>query len=153
MNIYQIDEEIMSCVDEETGEIVDIEKLRSLQMQRGEKIESIGLWIKNLVAESDAIGKEIKVLQARKRASENKAESLKKYLKDALGGVPFKTSKLSISYRKSESVNILNQLYLDDKYLKIGEPTVDKVAIKKDLKAGIAVAGAELVTNQNIQIK
>ena len=67
--------------------------------------------------------------------------------------MPFKTSKLSISYRKSESVNILNQLYLDDKYLKIGEPTVDKVASKKDLKAGIAVAGAELVTNQNIQIK
>lgn len=153
MNIYQIDEEIMSCVDEETGEIIDIDKLRDLQMQRDDKIESVGLWIKDLIAEADAIGKEVKALQARKKASENKAESLKKYLKDALAGEPFKTPRLSVTYRKSESVNILNQLYLDDKYLKISDPTVDKIAIKKDLKAGIAVAGAELVTNQNIQIR
>ena len=41
MNLYEIENEILNCVDMETGEIVDIKKLESLQMERDQKIENI----------------------------------------------------------------------------------------------------------------
>ena len=34
MKLYEIDNEIMNCIDEETGEIIDPEKLESLEMER-----------------------------------------------------------------------------------------------------------------------
>ena len=55
MNLYEINAEIMACVDEETGEIIDTVKLDQLQMVFGEKVEGIALYIKNLAAEAAAI--------------------------------------------------------------------------------------------------
>ena len=43
MNLYEIEKEIMSCVDMETGEIIDCEKLDALTMERYQKIENIAL--------------------------------------------------------------------------------------------------------------
>lgn len=37
MNLYEIDNAILECVDQETGEIIDTDKLTSLQMARDEK--------------------------------------------------------------------------------------------------------------------
>lgn len=34
MNLYEIDQEIMNCVDMETGEIIDPARLDELQMDR-----------------------------------------------------------------------------------------------------------------------
>ena len=35
--LYEIDNEILECVDEETGEILDEEKLNALEMEREKK--------------------------------------------------------------------------------------------------------------------
>ena len=43
MNIYEIDKAILECVDEETGEILDFDRLEELQMARDEKIENISV--------------------------------------------------------------------------------------------------------------
>ena len=93
MRLYEINEEIMQCVDFETGEVIDEGKLNDLQMLREEKIENIGLWIKDLKAEAKAIAEEVKALNARKKAAENKAESLKQYLAMVLDGEKFKTAR------------------------------------------------------------
>ena len=37
MKLYEIDEAIMACVDAETGEIVDAEKLEALLIEKEEK--------------------------------------------------------------------------------------------------------------------
>ena len=50
MNIYDIDKAIEACVDTETGEIIDGEKLDALQMERAAKIEGVACWVKNLPA-------------------------------------------------------------------------------------------------------
>ena len=34
MNLYEINNEILNCVDEETGEIVDFERLQELQIEK-----------------------------------------------------------------------------------------------------------------------
>ena len=151
-SLYEIDAQIMACVDFETGEIIDADKLEQLQMQFGEKVEGIALWIKNLLAEAKMIKEEKDNLAARQKVCENKAESLKRYLAHALGGEKFKTPKVSISYRKSEAVEIEDVSLLSEDYLKF-KPEADKTKIKEALKSGTAVIGATLVEKNNIQIK
>lgn len=154
MTLYEINEQITSCcIDTETGEIINEEMLHELTIAFDDKVENIALWIKNLLAEAKAIKEEKDSLAARQKACENKAESLKNYLSSALCGNKFKTPKVSISFRKSESVQVDDMDKLDDDYLKYAAPTVDKTKVKQALKAGIELQGVQLVTNQNIQIK
>lgn len=151
--LYEIDEEILNCVDTETGEIIDVERLGQLQLAREDKVEGIALWIKNLLSDADAIRSEEEKLAQRRKANENKAKNLKEYLSKFLNGQKFKTPKVSISYRKSESVEVTDISKLDDDYLKFAEPTVDKTKVKKALKASTVLQGVSLVENQNIQIR
>lgn len=37
MTLYEIDSAIMDCVDEETGEIIDLEKLEALNIERDKR--------------------------------------------------------------------------------------------------------------------
>lgn len=46
--IYEINEQIMQCIDFETGEVIDADKLDALQLEKDKKIENIACWIKNL---------------------------------------------------------------------------------------------------------
>lgn len=151
-NLYEIDAQIMACVDFETGEIIDEEKLQALQLEFNQKVEGIALWIKNLLAEAKMIKEEKDNLAARQKSCENKAESLKRYLSSALDGEKFMTAKVSISYRKSESVEIEDVSLLGDDYLKF-KPEPDKTKIKEALKNGVELQGATLVKKNNIQIK
>lgn len=152
-NLYQIDEEIMKCVDMETGEIIDIEKLEQLQMDKDKKIENTALYVKNLTSDAEQIREEEKKLADRRRVCENKVKSLKEYLYGYLAGEKFKTPRVAISYRKSETVNVSDMEKIPEEYLKYKEPEPDKTAIKAALKSGKEIPGAEIVVNQNIQIR
>ena len=55
MTLYEIDQQLLDCIDLETGEIIDAEKLTELTMERDEKIEKVALWIKELKAEAEAL--------------------------------------------------------------------------------------------------
>lgn len=160
MNIYEIDKQIMECVDSETGEIIDVEKLEALQMEREAKIESVACWVKNITASAQDIREEEKSLAERRKVLENKAERLKAYLADALGGNKFETAKCSLSFRSSASVQIedeaalitwLEENYRDDclKY----STTVNKTAVGNILKNGVKVPGAHIEQRSNLQIK
>lgn len=153
MNLYEIDSAIMDCVDMETGEIIDMEALENLQMERDQKIENIGCWIKNLLADAKALKEEKDNLTARQKSAENKASSLKAYLSSYLNGEKFKTAKVAISYRKSDSVDIAEGAVIPEKYLKYSDPTPDKIGLKTALKAGEELPGISIVTSSNIQIK
>lgn len=151
--LYEINEEILSCVDMETGEIIDPEKLDQLQLDFDNKVEGIALWIKNLLSDAEAIKVEKDKLSERQKACENKAKSLKEYLSAFLGGQKFKTPKVSISYRKSKAVDVKDITAIPEEYIKYSEPTANKTEIKKAIESGIQVPGCEIVENQNMQIK
>ena len=153
MSLYDIENAILDCVDTETGEIVDCEKLAELQMERDTKIQNIALWIKQLEAEAEAYKKEKESFDKKKSVAENKAKKLKEYLSSYLGGQAFKSIRVNVSFRTSESVEITDITKIPAQFLKVADPTADKVEIKKALKAGTAVEGAELTTKSNIQIK
>lgn len=153
MRLYDIDEAILSCIDTDTGEILDADKLNALQIEREEKIENVALWIKNLKSDAEALKAEKQAFADRQKAAENKAESLKKWLTEALAGEKFKTTKVAVSFRKTKSVQVEDIWKLDDSYVKYAEPTPDKAAIKKAIEAGQEVAGATLVENVSCSVK
>lgn len=156
MTLFEIDKRILETVDTETGEIIDLERLEQLQMERDKKIEGIACWIKNLESDADALKAQKQAFADRQKAAENKAASLKQFLAQYLAGQKFTAPTVAISFRKSESVQIDDIHAIADfsaDYVKYPEPTADKTAIKKALKEGIAVPGARLVENNNIQIK
>lgn len=152
-SLYQIEEAIMACVDMETGEIVDCDKLEELQIERDDKIQNIALWIKNLESDAEAYKKEKESFADKQKVAENKVKRLKEYLGTYLDGQAFKSTRVNISFRSSESVNVTDISKVPEQFLKYAEPTADKTAIKKMLKSGFTVDGAELVTSNNIQIK
>ena len=78
--LYEIDQAILDCVDMETGEILDSEKLTELNMERERKLEGVALWVKDLKAEAAAVKEEADKLTARKKALDNKIESIKNWL-------------------------------------------------------------------------
>lgn len=153
MTLYEIDAAILDCIDAETGEVVDADKLNALQMAREEKVEAVALWIKDLTAEAAALKAEKQAFSERQAAAEKKAESLRKWLADALAGQKFKTTRVAVSFRKTESVDVPDVWALGDEYLKFADPTPDKQKIKAALKAGEAVTGAALVEGQSMTIK
>lgn len=153
MNLYEIDERILDCVDVETGEIFDIDKFEELSIEREVKIENICLWIKNLTAEAEAIKAEKLNLEARQKAKTNKIDSLKKYISTYLEGSKFETSRVKVSFRKSESLEYEDIYKIPEEYLKYKEPEVNKTELKNALKKGLKVEGVSIVEKQNIQIK
>ena len=158
MTIYEIDKEILNCIDPETGEIIDIDKLNELELERDAKIENVACWIKELKAEAEAIKTEKLALAERQRVAENKAESLKKWLAFALNGEKFKTAKCSVSFRKTESVEVTdeglsNLMKEHDELLTYKAPEPNKKAIKDALKDGLSVEGVRLECNTSVIIK
>ena len=158
MTIYEINEEILNCIDPETGEIIDIDKLNELEIERDAKIENVACWIKELKAEAEAIKAEKLALAERQKVAENKAESLKKWLAFALNGEKFKTAKCSVSFRKTESVEVTdeglsNLMKEHDELLTYKAPEPNKKAIKDALKDGLSVEGVRLECNTSVIIK
>ena len=153
MRLYDIDQAILKCIDVETGEIIDAEQLDKLQMERDEKIENVACWIKELKAEAEALKAEKMAFAERQKVTENKVESLKKWLAYALDGQAFKTVRASVSFRTTESVEVPDIYKLDENYVRYKEPEADKDAIKKAIKAGQTVAGATLVENTSVIVK
>ena len=161
MTLFEIDAEIESCVklesgdfvNTETGEIIDVAALDALKMERDKKVRNIACWVKNLDAEIKALDEQEKLFRSRKLAKKNKMETLKSYLAFYLNGKKWENKEVTISWRKSEAVEVTNIKQLSSYYLRFKEPEVNKSLLKADLKAGVVLNGAELVTKNNMVVK
>lgn len=163
MNLYQIKAEVEQAIndllesaDPETGEVDPnaVTNLNQLQEQMDEKIDNIGAYYKNLLAEAKMLEDEEKILRARRESKEKKAESLKKYLATALDGKPFESTRVACSWRKSTKVDVFDQEKLEPYFLNVKtDIKPDKTKIKNAIDSGIEVAGARLVESNNIQIR
>lgn len=153
-NLYEIDQGILECIDLETGEVIDPERLENLQMERDQKIECVVLWIKNLESDALAIKAEKEALAKRQVAALAKAAQLKEWLGKAMEGQKFSTARCAVSFRRSETVEVEDVALIPAELLRV-KTTVeaDKTKIKALLKDGQEVKGCCLVENQNIQIK
>ena len=160
--LYEIDAAILDCVDIETGEILDPEKLDALQMERELKLEGVALWVKDLKAEMTAVKEEADKLTARKKALDNKIEGLKNWLSYALCGEKLKTPRCNVYYSHNQRlavadeeklIGFLKTLNDPDQFLKFSEPELRRDEIKKALKDGYEIPGAALEQTESVVIK
>ena len=155
MTIYEIEAEIMDCIDQETGEVIDIDRLNALEMERDKKISNVACWIKDLKAEAEAIKAEKQALDKRQKAAENQAERLKEWLQGILQGEKFKDRRCSISYRKSERVDFSDSFDLSTLPDSMKKVTIEpkKTEIKDFLKSGGSIEGVRIEENTSMTIK
>lgn len=165
MKLYDIDRELRDLLDEmeidpETGEVSDdfnLAKFESLMSERDSKVEGIAVYIKELLAESEALKNEYKKLKYRSEIKAKKAERLKNFLSDYMINTKmprFETDRVALSFRKSESVEVEDENLVPRKYFKKKiEYALDKIGIKTLLKSGKSVKGVQLIEKQNLQIK
>ena len=162
MKLYEIDQAIEACYDLETGEILDIDRLDALQMERGAKLEGVALAIKNIRAEAAAVKEEADKLTARKKALDNKAEGLKNWLLYALGGEKLNTPRCKVYQTHSQRVSVADELELvqylqgtedPEKFLRFREPELRKDELKRAMKDGQTFPGAVLEETETVVIR
>ena len=150
--LYDIDQAILDCVD----------RLTALNMEREAKLEGVALWVKDLKAEAEAVKAEADKLNARKKALDNKIESIKNWLLYALNGEKLKTARCNVYQTHSQKVVIDDEKALIDmlmsspfgeKFLRIKEPEIDKNMLKDSMKQGYEYEFAHLEATESVVIK
>ena len=153
MKLYEINQEILDCIDMETGEIADPERLKQLQIDRHENLRNIGFVYLNAMADAKAYEEQEKKFTARKKAAKATADWAKATLARELNGEKMKEAEFTVSYRKSEVVEIADLNAVPDEFLVPQPPKVDKVGLKKAVKGGAVIDGVTIAEKKNIQIR
>lgn len=162
MTLFKIEKqflEIFEALNATEGEITPeiAEKLNIAESDLKEKAINYAYYIKKLEADDKIIDEEISRLKEIKVRNQKKAEALDKAIVKAMTLFSLdkiETPTLKLSLRKSESVNVLDESKLSDNFFttKVTK-TVSKTALKDAFKSGAEISGAELIVNQNLQIK
>jgi hypothetical protein len=150
--LYEIKQDILDCIDMETGEITDPERLEQLQIDRHEKLRNIAFVAINASADITAYREQEKRFTAKRKAAEKTLAWAKETLARELAGQKMKEAEFTISYRPSEVVEIDDDADLPAEFIKM-KSEWDKAAIKEALKEGAVFEGCRLVQKQNIQIR
>lgn len=131
--------------------------LQITESQLKEKAKNYGAVIRSMDYEKTIIDAEIKRLQDLKTIRTKSIDRLKNSLSEAMQQFEMEkieTATMKISFRSSQSIEILDEAEISKKYkTQVITTKVDKMQIKKDIKNGETVTGAKLVINNNIQIK
>lgn len=166
MKLYELTNDYLAFMQAvENGDIPEeaiADTLEAITAGIEDKADSIACMLKTLDAECAAIKAEEARLAERRKAKENTAERMKRYLSETLqsaGIDKVETARNRITFRKSETVEIADDAFIEwaqknrDDLLTYSAPKANKTEIKKALKSGAEIVGAELRINQNIQIK
>lgn len=158
--LYAINQQIEALtyqmVDEETGEINEevMSQLADLEVDMDEKLESIGVIIKEMTGEVDMLTAEKKGLEKRIKTRMSKIERLCNYVNIVLDGKKKALGKVEYSYRNSERVDVVcEDMVPDDLCVYKTTRTPSKTDIKKLLKDGKEVPGCVLTKSMNLQVK
>lgn len=157
VSLYQIADSLkaLEAMAEDSTELEPY--LDSVELQLENKIDSIVKYRQNLTATAEAIQSEIDRLLEMKKQRERLANRLKEYMSNTMLAHnidKIDTGLFKISFRESESTEIIDIESIPAEYLITKTTTsADKTAIKKAIKEGKEVKGAEVIKNFNIQIK
>ena len=152
MTLYEINQNILSLIDEETGEITDIVAFEALLGAKDAKIENIIKLYKNATADSTALKAEADAFTKRAKAAAALADRMKMMLEAELDGNTFECTTGKVSFRKSKALIVDDEARIPEQYQKIAF-SVDKAALKKAIESGENIAGAHIEVRQNVQVK
>jgi len=161
-SLFKISNDMQLIVNEliaNGGELTDElqDQLQITESQMKQKATGYAQVIRAMRYDNDIVDAEIKRLQAIKKVRKNTTERLENALSDAMQQFEMdviETPISKISFRSSQSVEITDENAIDKQFkTQIITTKVDKMEIKRAIKGGATVNGAELVTNKNLQIK
>lgn len=159
-NLYNLStkhRQLLNMLDEGYS-IEDLQDtLDSIEVDMNTKVDNTVGLIRSIEADTDAIDKEIKRLQALKKQKNNFISRLKQHLQDALEVQQKNNYRTATNYiykrNNQPSLNITNEALIDKAY-RIPQPDkYDKKAMKEDILAGADVEGAELVNSTSLVVK
>lgn len=157
MTIFEIEAEIRNLIDEETGEVTDLEAIEKLEMAADQKRRNIICYYKNEASEAMAIRELEKELADRRHKHEKKMDSLLNLLDYIQQGQKFECTEGVVKYTKSKSVEQTDEmafLQFKDRFLYgTTEFKADKNAIKAAIKDGTEIPGWAVTEKNNISIK
>jgi hypothetical protein len=157
--MYAIQEkyfDIIRDVENNEGELTpDMEK--ALEINEDEKEAKALAYIQRIDEANgyvDRLTKEIARLTKKKKSQQALVERLKGTLVDSVTLMgEYSTGFYSVGVRTSQAVNILDESKLPAEYVTTEEKTkVDKTAIKRDIKAGTVIDGAEILENKSLSL-
>lgn len=159
MKLYEIEavyQSLMDRAEENEGDITDfVHEFEEIRAEFKDKAENYWRMIKNLTAEADALKAEKQRLEKKQKAKENAVQFLKDRLADSMrfmGEDNVKTIFGSLSFRRSESVDIVSEELLPEEYFKVVKTPV-KTAISDAIKQGKEVPGAVIKENYSLQVR
>ena len=157
--LYEIEEVfkgLLEYAEENDGDITEIVgELEAVRADFETKAENYWRMIKNLNAQADALKAEKQKLEQKQRRAERLADSLKERMANAMQTFEkdkVKTQFGSFSFRKSTSVEILDETVIPDDFFRV-KKEVQKSVIADAIKAGDVVPGATLKENRNLQVR
>lgn len=155
-NDYRAAAEKLADMDLDAQTIADT--LEGLSGELETKAQGVAYMVRNLEVTAAAI-KEFEVAQAaRRKAIENRADSLRTYLArcmEATGIKKIEGPGVKLSFRKSSAVVIDGADLIPAEYMRTPEPppaAPDKAAIKAALAAGQQVPGAHIEQRKSLVI-
>lgn len=139
----------------ENGEDVT-DTLESIEFDFEAKAENIAKLMAELTGNAESLKKEEERLYQRRKAIENNANTLKRYLETEMmntGKTKFKTDLFSFGIQKNPpSLDISTEENIPDKYYVI-ERKLQRAELLKDIKTGVEVEGVELKQTEGLRIR
>jgi hypothetical protein len=157
-NEYRAAAERLADLDLDEQTVADT--LEGLSGELEAKATNVAMFARNLEATAVAIKEAEAGMAARRKAIENRAAGLRRYLLGAMqstGISKIETPHMVLSIRNNpESVDIFDAAQVPAEYMRQPEPpppAPDKTAIKAAIKSGHDVPGAKLTQSQRLEVR
>jgi hypothetical protein len=161
--LYELAENYRTVWDLVSDDDADMETLedtlQSIEANIEVKAQNIAAMLTSLSGYTDTLDAQIKRLQSRKKAFENRQASIKQYLQyqlEAAGIDKVKTAEFTIALQNNPAAVVIeDQSNIPATYLTIipEQYIPDKAAIKKAIQAGVEVPGCRLAQGKSIRIR
>ena len=171
MTLYKINEqldELLSrlTVDSETGEVGDeqfdlMAEIDALEMEKREIIEYLAKKVLNLRSDEAALKAEEERLKKRRQSMETAEKSIMDVLSRECGGQKTDLGVATVRYTPSQGTVLTDETaaiqwcYANhhEDCLTVALPKVNRDAVKRLLKSGVQIPGAELENRMNCSLK
>ena len=147
----------LADMDLDAQTVADTIEASDVQCALEEKAQGYEMVARSFEAPIPAIDAEIKRLQAMKKASQNRADVMRKRLHDAMVELQIEKIKSPLFEIRRQKNPVAVEVYNIDlipfEFWKTPEPEIDKAGLKAALQAGKEIEGARLTQSEGLRVK
>ena len=160
ISLYNISADFLNIISqlEDNGGELTPELEEALAINEANLVTKVEAYLE-VIAKYKALAAEAaereKQYAAYKRIATNVERSMRErlaYALERMGRDKVEIGMRKVSFLSSTAVNITDEASIPASYVRV-ETKIDKESLKRDLKAGLVIEGAELVTNKSLQIR